>query len=426
MKKNIFLILVIFCAGAVAQAQWYFETGVNDSKFSEFTNLSGIKTTLHSYNGLRDFSYGVGYLFPVKKLDDRVADKGKPSTLRFGLGLGFDQINLRTQANIRNSEVPVHYNMGQAYAQGNLLLTLPIIRKKAPDALGERRSAVNLNAEGGLSYNLYTNAVRSYTTNKGFINDLKKDKEFVDAYPAYFFGGGLSFPINRDTELYGKYVVENAFSTSDNEVDASEERFSTIKRRVMVGLRMDLRLKNKLKDLQEQRIAALEAREVQARDDSVDLSSLYAKIDALEAELKTHSHENIVTPPQPVVNEDTYTVQQHEQGFMYLPDFKHVLFPLNSSYFDHGIYDSQLRDLATFMQQNPNLTLKLVGYADSKTGRTATNFKLSQQRAKRVYDYLLKQGVSPNQMSHKGAGETLQFNIGDLTENRRTEIIILK
>ncbi len=415
MKKNILLILFIFCAGAVAQAQWYFETGVNDSKFSEFTNLSGTKTTLHSYNGLRDFSYGVGYLFPVKKLDDRVADKGKPSTLRFGLGLGFDQMNLRTQANIRNSEVPIHYNMGQVTAQGNLLLTLPIIRKKELDAWGDRRTVVNFNAEGGLSYNLYTNAVRTYTTNKGFINDLKKDKEFVDAYPAYFFGGGLSFPINRDTELYGKYVVENAFTTSDNEVDASEERFSTVKRRVMVGLRMDLRLKNKLKDLQEQRIAALEAREVQEPVEPVDLSSVYAEMESLKAKLKEHEHKNNATTSAPVNND-----------YVALPDFKHVLFPLNKSHFDHNRYGSKLKDLATFMKQHPQFNLKLVGYADSKTGSKGSNLALSKRRAKRVYDYLLKQGVSKNQMSHLGAGETLQFSIQNLTKNRRTEIIIHK
>ncbi|MGB0274219.1 MAG: OmpA family protein [Flavobacteriaceae bacterium] len=426
MKKTIFLILFTFCAGTVAQAQWHFETGVNDAKFSEFVNLSGTKTTLHSYNGLRDFSHAVGYFFPLKKLDRRIEDNGIPSVIRLGLGVGFDQMNLRTQADFNGYKIPVHYNMGQVQAQGIILLTQPIIKKQQSDATGKRRPAVFLNVEGGLTYNLYTNAVRTYAADKGYINDLRKDKEFVDAYPTYFFGVGLSFPINRDTELYGKYVVENAFSTSDNEVDDSEERFSTVKRRVMVGLRMDLRLKNKLKDLQEQRIAALEAREAQARDDSVDLSSLYAKIDALEAELKTHSRENIVTPPQPVVNEDTFTLQQHEQGFMYFPDFKHVLFPLNSSYFDHGIYDSQLRNLATFMVQNPNLTLKLVGYADSKTGTAETNLKLSKRRAKRVYDFLITQGISPYQMSYVGAGETLLFGIGDLTENRRTEIIIIK
>lgn len=427
--KNVKLLLLALCAGAFAQAQWYFETGVNDAKFADFVNFSGTKTTLHSYNGLRDFSHAVGYLFPIKVLDNRVEDDGTPSKIRVGLGLGFDQMNLRAQADFSGSKVPVHYNLSQALAQANVLFTQPIITKKEPDAWGERRVAVNVNAEAGLTYNLYTNAVRTFTTNKGYINDLKNDDdEFVESYPTFFFAGGLSFPIGRSTEIYGKYVVENAFSTDDKNADASKETYSTVKRRVMVGIRLDLRLRNRLKDLQEQRIAALEAREERERD-SVDLAPLYARIDALEEELRGHKHENQVVPPPPVppvVNENTFEVEQHDKGFMYLPDFKHVLFPLNSSYFDHGIYDSQLSDLATFMRENPQLTLKLVGYADSKTGTPASNLELSERRAKRVYDFLLTQGVPQHLMSHIGAGETLQFSIGELTENRRTEIIILE
>lgn len=421
MRKTIFLLFFIFCTSIVAQAQWYFETGLNDAKFSEYVNLSGNKTTLHSYNGLRDFSHAVGYFFPLKKLDRRVEDNGTPSVIRLGLGVGFDQMNLRTQADFNGYKIPVHYNMAQVQAQGTILLTQPIIKKQQSDATGKRRSAVFLNVEGGLTYNLYTNAVRTYATDKGYINDLINDSNhFVDNYPAFFFGGGLSFPISSSTELYGKYVVENAFSTSEDSTNGSKEIFSTVKRRAMVGLRVDLRLRNKLKDLQEQRIAT----EAASASDSLDLSPLYAKIDALEAELKTHEHEDKVAPT--TINNDTYVVEQHDKGFMYLPDFKHVSFPLNSSYFDKNKFDNQLRDLAKFMRENPQLKLQLVGYADSKTGTKSTNLILSRNRAKRVYDLLRAFGVPADQMSHIGAGETLQFSIGNLNENRRTEIIILK
>lgn len=414
MRSHILFLLLTLFAGTSAHSQWYFEAGVNDSKFAEFVNLSGTKTTLHTYNGLRDFSYNVGYLFPLKVLGSRVEDMGSPNIIRFGLGLGFDQMNLRSRADIGTTKAPVHYNLGQAYAQGNLLLTLPIITKKAPDALGERRSAVNFNAEAGLSYNMYTYATRTNIYNST-INDLKEDKEFVNAYPTFFFGGGLSFPINHHTEVYGKYIVENAFSTDDDNVDTSDETFSTVKRRVMVGLRLDLRLRNKLKDLQEKRMAELE----QQKRETVDLTPLYDKIDALEAELKAHEHDMPAT-------DDNNTLKEHPQGFMYLPDFKYVTFALNSSYFEHDTFDSPLNDLATFMQENPQLKLQLVGYADSKTGTEGYNLALSAERAKRVHDYLLKQGVPADQMSCFGAGETLQFSNDNLTKNRRTEIIILK
>lgn len=429
MKNATIILLVTLFVGAVAQAQLYFESGVNDTKFTDYANLSGTKTTLHSYNGFRDYSHAVGYLFPLLSLNDRVEVEGVPNKLRVGLGLGFDQINIRALAQIGNNKVPVHYNMAQVLAQANVLFTQPIFSKKETDAWGKIRTAANFNAEAGLSYNLYTNAVRTLTTNsRGYIIDLKNDdSEFDDSYPTFFFAAGLSFSIGRDSEIYGKYVVENAFSTDDNNTDGADETYSTVKRRVMVGLRLDLRLRNRFKDIQEQRITTLEAREDR---DTVNLAPLYAKIDALEEELRVHKHKNeIVQPPPPsvpVVNEDTYKVQQHDKGFMYLPDFKHVLFPLNSSYFDHNIYDIQLKQLAMFMQENPNLILRLVGYADSETGSKLTNLTLSERRAQRVYDSLLEYGVTAQQMAYTGAGETLQFSIEKLTENRRTEIIILE
>ena len=423
LKKYIVLILFTFCGGTIAQAQWYFEAGVNSAKFSEFVNLSGNKTTLSSYSGLRDFSYAVGYFFPLNTLEQRLKAKGIPSFFRFGLGLGFDQMNLYTQSDTNGYKVPVHYNMAQAQAQGTILLTQPIITKRQFDAAVARRPSVFLNLEGGLAYNVYTNAVRTHTANnRSYINDLKNDdKSFVDNYPAFFFGGGLRFSISPATEIYGKYILENAFSTTENAPNDAKKVYKTVKRRVMIGLRLDLGLKSKINALQEQRITALEAASARG---SVDLDALYAKIDTLAAALKAYDHTDKALEPSKI-NEETYEVAQHDEGFLFLPDFKHVLFPYGSDDFYKSSYGEQLWDLATFMRENPKLTLLFVGYADSKTGKKAFNKELSKRRAKRVYDHLLKLGIPAHRMSYVGAGETLQFSIGDITENRRTEIIIL-
>lgn len=423
LKKYIVLVLFTLCGGTIAQAQWYFEAGVNSAKFSEFVNLSGNKTTLSSYSGLRDFSYAMGYFFPLRTLEQRLKANGMPSFFRFGLGLGFDQMNLYTQSDTNGYTVPVHYNMAQAQAQGTILLTQPIITKQQFDATVARRPSVFLNLEGGLAYNVYTNAVRTYTTDRGYINDLKNDdKSFVDNYPAFFFGGGLRFSISPATEIYGKYILENAFSTTENAPNDAKKVYKTVKRRVMIGLRLDLGLKSKLNAIQEQRITALEAASDRG---SVDLDPLYAKIDTLAAALKAYDdHKNKALQP-PKINEETYEVVQHDEGFLFLPDFKHVLFPYGSADFYNSRYEEQLWDLAAFMRENPKLTLLFVGYADSKTGKKAFNKELSRRRAKRVYDHLRKLGIPAHRMSYVGAGETLQFSIGDITKNRRTEIIIL-
>lgn len=45
------------------------------------------------------------------------------------------------------------------------------------------------------------------------------------------------------------------------------------------------------------------------------------------------------------------------------------------------------------------------GHADSKTGTAAINQKLSEQRAKAVYDYLVSKGVNAGQLEYKGVGD---------------------
>ena len=48
MKKRVLLLLVTISVSSFMHAQWYFETGVNDAKFTEYVNPKGTKTTLHS------------------------------------------------------------------------------------------------------------------------------------------------------------------------------------------------------------------------------------------------------------------------------------------------------------------------------------------------------------------------------------------
>ncbi len=48
----------------------------------------------------------------------------------------------------------------------------------------------------------------------------------------------------------------------------------------------------------------------------------------------------------------------------------------------------------------------IVGHADAKTGSAEYNQKLSERRAKAVYDYLVGQGVNANQLTWKGVGST--------------------
>lgn len=59
--------------------------------------------------------------------------------------------------------------------------------------------------------------------------------------------------------------------------------------------------------------------------------------------------------------------------------------------------------LKTYMLENKNVKAELTGYADS-VGNSAYNTKLSERRAKSVYDILVASGVDASRLSYKGAG----------------------
>lgn len=65
----------------------------------------------------------------------------------------------------------------------------------------------------------------------------------------------------------------------------------------------------------------------------------------------------------------------------------------------------ELDTFAHFLKNHPNMKIELQGHTDAQ-GDDAHNLKLSQDRAKAVYDYLISKGVKPEQMKHKGYGET--------------------
>ena len=63
----------------------------------------------------------------------------------------------------------------------------------------------------------------------------------------------------------------------------------------------------------------------------------------------------------------------------------------------------------------------IVGHADAKTGAAAYNQKLSEKRAKAVYDYLVEQGVNKDQLTWKGVGSSQ--NIFPINSTNRVVIV---
>jgi outer membrane protein OmpA-like peptidoglycan-associated protein len=108
------------------------------------------------------------------------------------------------------------------------------------------------------------------------------------------------------------------------------------------------------------------------------------------------------------------------------------IFDLKNVYFDVNKYDLNkegikvLTDLALYLK-DLNITLELTGYADS-TGNEIENNDLSQNRAKEVYNFLLKEGMEATKITYKGEGSAKPIDTNDTEDgrklNRRVEIKI--
>lgn len=83
---------------------------------------------------------------------------------------------------------------------------------------------------------------------------------------------------------------------------------------------------------------------------------------------------------------------------------------------------SSMQLLAESMKAAPkDQVFTLVGHADVKTGTAEYNQKLSEKRAKAVYDYLVEQGVNKDQLTWKGVGSSQ--NIFPVNETNRVVIV---
>ena len=85
-----------------------------------------------------------------------------------------------------------------------------------------------------------------------------------------------------------------------------------------------------------------------------------------------------------------------------------------------------LNRVVDWMNEYPNLTAKVEGHTDS-VGDDDYNQKLSENRAKAIYDYLVEKGIDASRLSYEGFGETRPVASNDTVEgraqNRRIEMV---
>ena len=87
----------------------------------------------------------------------------------------------------------------------------------------------------------------------------------------------------------------------------------------------------------------------------------------------------------------------------------------------------ELELLLLFLRSNPDVNIVITGHTDN-IGTEEYNLALSQNRARAVVDYLLKDGIAGERLSYRGLGASEPIADNDTEEgraqNRRTEMLI--
>ena len=88
----------------------------------------------------------------------------------------------------------------------------------------------------------------------------------------------------------------------------------------------------------------------------------------------------------------------------------------------------ELNKLVGYLTSNTGIKIEIGGHTDNQ-GSESYNERLSSERAKSVYDYLVNKGIDSNRMTYKGYGMSKPIATNDTEEgralNRRTEFTII-
>jgi OOP family OmpA-OmpF porin len=83
-----------------------------------------------------------------------------------------------------------------------------------------------------------------------------------------------------------------------------------------------------------------------------------------------------------------------------------------------GTYMTKVNEFVKFLKENPAYKAEIEGYTDNR-GSKQYNIKLSEKRAKAVYDYLIKSGISADRLSYKGYGPANPIADNNTKEGRK-------
>ncbi len=160
---------------------------------------------------------------------------------------------------------------------------------------------------------------------------------------------------------------------------------------------------------------------------TADIDALLAlnagQLDALNAALAAQQDENARLKEE-LAKKPKEVVKTVEGAKEYVGAPRSIFFNIGSSKIVSKKEIVNLQVLADAVKADDNIKLKVSGYADSATGSAKFNQKLSEDRANRVADELVKLGVDRDKLVVEGLGGVATLNPNSY--NRRVIVDIVK
>lgn len=108
---------------------------------------------------------------------------------------------------------------------------------------------------------------------------------------------------------------------------------------------------------------------------------------------------------------------------------------LRNVFFDSGSHEllpeslPELNSLVAVLEQNPHIKIRFLGHTDN-VGTFDFNQQLSEERARRVMEYVISQGIDSSRLDYRGYSYSRPIEDNETEEgraaNRRTEVVIME
>lgn len=147
-----------------------------------------------------------------------------------------------------------------------------------------------------------------------------------------------------------------------------------------------------------------------------------SQLDALNAALAAQQQENAQLKEELAKKPKEVVKTEYQKEYVGAP--RSIFFNIGSSRIVSRKEIVNLKVLADAVAANKDIKLKVTGYADSATGSAAFNKKLSEARANRVADELVKLGVSRDNLVVEGMGGVKELKPNSY--NRRVIVDVVK